>query len=258
MALAPLRATRAQPSMRFRVPYVPIEIDKGTMTRIVKFAAITEAHVLAAIFGENKVTVLPIDPEVHGARFHEGSFIEEHARLEAKFGVNPNTGVSFVEEAYGRRQQSMLGQFMEEHHSTKETQIALVEQRQSVAPLQGDRAKGVPDDEVPEVHFADALNQESKDAEAKARHLSTKKDCIEYLTSLGVSFSPSAKLSTLRVLAANCQDIEQLGYEVPRGADAETIDRILDQVQDASEGALDETGAAQSLLEQAAGQSVPD
>lgn len=258
MALAPLRAARIQPDQRFRVPFVPIKIDKGPMVEIVKFAAVTEAHVLGAIFGENKITVMPIDPVVHGARFHEATFAEEHARLEAKYGLNPDTGVSYVEEAYGRRGQSLLGQFLEEQHSLEPSAMALVEKQQHIAPLQGDRAKGSVDDEIPEVNLEAALDQEAKETEANARSLTTKRECIEYLTSLGVSFSASAKLSTLRVLAANCQDIEELGYEVPRGADAETIDRILDQVQDASEGAIEETGAAQTLLEQAAGQSVPD
>lgn len=258
MALPPLRPVREHTDQTFRVPYVPIAIDKGPMTEVVKFAAVTEAYVLGAIFGENKVSVLPLNPMVHGQQFHEASFEEEHARLEAKFGVNGETGVLYVEEAYGRKQQSMLAQLMAERHSTVPTEKPIVEQQQHIAAPQNNRAKGSVDDEVPEVNIAEALDQEAKETEAKARSLTTKKDCIEYLTSLGVSFSASAKLSTLRVLAANCQDIEELGYEVPRGADAETIDRILDQVQDASEGAIDETGAAQTLLEQAAGQSVPD
>lgn len=258
MALAPLRAMRMQPDQRFRVPFVPIQIEKGVMTTIVKFAAITEAHALGAIFGEHKVTVLPIDPVVHGARFHEATFDEEHGRLEAKFGINPNTGVSYVEEAYGRRQQSMLGQFMEENHSDAPAQISLVEQRQVVAPPQNNRSQGVPDDEVPEVNIDKALDQQAQESEAQERKLSTKRECIEYLTSLGVHFSASSHLSTLRVLASNCQDIEQLGYEVPRGADAEDIDRILDQVRDAADGGVSETDNVQSLLEQAAGQSIPE
>lgn len=267
MALPALQRSISQPNQDYRLPYARIVIRKGPMTVLTRDALITEAHVLAAIHGEQKITVedLPLerwprDPETGHHKHVVTTFQKEFERLAAKYGANPETGITYVEEAYGRYHQSLLGQFMAEQHVPEPKGPALVPvpEERPAPPAQDNRAKQVPAAEVPDVDVEQVMTQEEKDAEAERRGLGTKRECIEYLTARGVQFSASARLATLRVLAFNAQDIESLGYEVPRGADAEDLDRLLGEIEDAAGGDLEETGAAQSLLEQAAGQSIPD
>ena len=255
-SLPPLTQRIAHPDQSFRIPYVPIEIQKGPLTIIGKQVPISEVYVLANIFGENNVRMRERSMDTHGKQFHVCTFAEEHSRLEARYGVNTDTGVSHCEEAYGNMNRSMLSQVLRDWHSDEKAERPLVEQLQ--APPQNNRVQPAEQAEVPEVDTETVMEDLENDGREASVDLSTKGKVMEYLTQRGVQFSHGARVRTLRAIALDVVDLEELGVELPVGLDAEQIRVMHEETVEASEGGLSDTDAAQSLLEQAAGQSIPD
>lgn len=228
----------------YNLAYLPVEVERNPMEAIGMEVLETDVLILEAMYGEGSVERL--DPSKHGNGGSTWVSPEsEFERLTNKYGVPPDSEVTWATQVYGNVRSGMIENVIIEAAEETDNVVAMrAGQRTALAARQSANAKQV----APTTDPGDGGAQGEVDG---GRGMPTKKDQLRAeLESRNLKVLKRDTVSHLETMTRVVAEIEELGATPQPGAGLDELSAQLAAVNEAAAGQTD--GDPQADLEAAA------